>query len=283
MKPENLRYFAELLHARTGIVVDEAKEYLIQTRLAPIAGTSGLADVDALIETLRRGADARLTESALDAMTTNETFFFRDQTPFDHLRRFLAEPSLGKDRPVRIWSAAASTGQEAYSIAMLCAELPHLSRAGAVEIVGTDISAQCLTKARAGLYSSFEIQRGLPVTKLMEHFTPAGDAWCAKPALRDMVSWRQHNLLDSPWALGRFDVVFCRNVLIYFDISTRKRILEHVGAQMAPGGVLYLGAAETTLGVTEAFSQVRGEGCWMKAQAPNWAPAAPMAVRAGGR
>lgn len=280
MKPENMTYFAELLRARTGILVDHHKDYLVQTRLAPIAGTSGYPDVDSLIEALRRSPDPRVIEAALDAMTTNETFFFRDQTPFDHLRRLLAEPTLGSARPIRIWSAAASTGQEAYSIAMLWAEIAHQHPGKTVEIVGTDISAQCLAKARAGVYSSFEVQRGLPIQMLMQNFMQIGDSWQAKPQLRDMVSWRQHNLLDNPWGLGKFDIVFCRNVLIYFDVPTRRRILEHIAGQMQPSGVLFLGASETTLGVTNAFSA--SNGFWLKADRPASAAAFVPAAAVGG-
>lgn len=282
MKPENMTYFAELLRARTGILVDQHKDYLVQTRLAPIAGTSGYADVDSLIEALRRTPDPRIIDAVLDAMTTNETFFFRDQTPFDHLRRILADPGLGAGRPIRIWSAAASTGQEAYSIAMLWAEMAHKHPGRTVEIVGTDISAQCLTKARVGAYSSFEVQRGLPIQMLVQNFIQVGDSWQAKPQLREMVSWRQHNLLENPWGLGKFDIVFCRNVLIYFDIPTRRRILEQISGQMQAGGALFLGASETTLGVTDAF--LASTGCWVRADRPTGASArVPAAVIGGSR
>lgn len=265
MTPQNLLFFAELLHQRTGILIDETKDYLVKTRLAPIAGTSGYADIDALIDAIRERPEGRLVDAALDAMTTNETFFFRDQTPFEVLRTVLADPERRGGGPIRIWSAAASTGQEAYSIAMLCDEFPHLSAENAVEIVGTDISQSCLTKAAAGVYSSFEIQRGLPIQKLARYFEKDGESWRAKEALRSKVTWRRHNLMDSPWALGRFDIVFCRNVLIYFDVPTRRKILELVAGQMKSGGHLFLGASETTLGVTNAFTQTNRGGCWIKA------------------
>lgn len=267
MKVENFNFFADLLRSRIGIVIDQQKEYLVNTRLLPIAGTSGYADVDALLEALRRTPDPRVMDAALDAMTTNETFFFRDQTPFDQLRQILANPSLGKDRPIRIWSAAASTGQEAYSIAMLWSEMAHLLPGKRVEIVGTDISVQCLTKAQSGIYSTFEVQRGLPIQKLMQHFTQAGESWQAKPELRNMVSWRRHNLMDSAWSLGKFDIVFCRNVLIYFDVPTRRKILDHIAAQLQLEGSLILGASETTLGVSDAYVAAKGGGVWVKAGA----------------
>lgn len=276
MTPQNLQFFAELLHQRTGILIDETKDYLVKTRLAPIAGTSGYADIDALIDAIRERPEARMVDAALDAMTTNETFFFRDQTPFEALRTLLSDPGRRGSGPIRIWSAAASTGQEAYSIAMLCDELPHLSAENAVEIVGTDISQSCLTKAAAGVYSSFEIQRGLPIQKLTRYFEKDGESWRAKTELRSRVTWKRHNLMDSPWALGRFDIVFCRNVLIYFDVSTRRRILDLVAGQMQNGGHLFLGASETTLGVTNAFTQTSRAGCWIKADAG----AAPHALSA---
>lgn len=268
MKSENFSYFSDLLKARAGIVVDDGKQYLVQTRLAPIAGTSGFPDVDALIEALKRTAEPRLIEAAIDAMTTNETFFFRDQTPFDHLRRILADPARGKDRPIRVWSAAASTGQEAYSIAMLWIEMADLLPGRKIEIIASDLSEHCLAKARSGLYSSFEVQRGLPIQKLMRHFTQDGETWRANADLREMVAWRRHNLLESPWALGKFDIVFCRNVLIYFDVATRRRILDLIAGQLHPNGALFLGASETTLGVSSAFSAAPDGGFWVKSPPP---------------
>ena len=265
MKPENLSYFADLLRQRTGIVIDQSKDYLVKTRLSPIAETSGYADVDSLLEALRARPETRVVDAALDAMTTNETFFFRDQTPFDLLRKLLSDPSRPVGRPLRIWSAAASTGQEAYSIAMLCDEVAHLHPGSPIEIVGTDISPSCLAKAAAGLYSSFEVQRGLPIQKLTRYFERDGDAWRVKDDLRAKVTWRQHNLLDSPWTLGRFDVVFCRNVLIYFDVPTRRKILTLIAGQMQKDAYLFLGASETMLGVTDQFAQAVGAGCWTKA------------------
>ena len=195
-------------------------------------------------------------------MTTNESFFFRDDKPFAH---FLGQalPGLVAARPagvgLRVWSAAASSGQEAYSLAMILAESALLLRGRGVEIVGTDLSNEQLERAREGVYSQFEVQRGLPMQLLVKYFKKEGANWRIDPKLRAMVQFRIWNLLADPRALGMFDVVFCRNVLIYFDQPTKRRVLEAIARQLAPDGRLYLGGAETILGITEALMPVAGE------------------------
>ena len=259
MNPVDFEHFATLLKQRSGIELAADKGYLLESRLRAVAGTSGFADVAGLLKAIRTTPDERVVEAAIDAMTTNETFFFRDTTPFEHLKSLL--PDLVRERrgePVRIWCAACSTGQEPYSIAMLmeeeAAKLPGLK----VDILGTDLSERCLQKARVGLYSQFEAQRGLTVQRLMKHFDQGPEGWKVKPHLQRQVRWRKQNLLGDFRALGTFDVIFCRNVLIYFDRPTKSAILSRLAERLSPNGKLLLGAAETIIGLTTAFQTVPG-------------------------
>jgi chemotaxis protein methyltransferase CheR len=251
---------ADVLKARSGLVLGPDKLYLLETRLAPILKRDGLRDLADLSSRLRPGSP--LERDVVDAMTTNESLFFRDQKPFDALRKTVL-PKLHAARPggapLRIWSAAASTGQEAYSIAMVAADLAGAMPGRRVEIVGTDIAREPLERARAGIYSQFEIQRGLPMQMLVKHFAKEESQWRVKQPLRDAVTFKEWNLLSDLRPLGMFDVVFCRNVLIYFDPPTKRRVLDALAKQIPPDGVLFLGGAETVLGLTEAFKPVPGE------------------------
>jgi chemotaxis protein methyltransferase CheR len=253
---------AALLHARSGLVLGPDKLYLVETRLGALMKRERLADLGALVARLSAPAGETLAREVVELMTTNETFFFRDGKPFEHvkataLRRIHAARPAGQ--PIRIWSAACSTGQEAYSLAMIVAEAKPWLGDRRVEIVGTDLSREVLARAREGLYSQFEVQRGLPIQLLVKHFRQEGTAWRLSEAIRAMVTWREGNLLGDLRALGRFDIVFCRNVLIYFDQPTKGRVLAAIAAQMPADGVLYLGGAETVLGITDRFAAVAGE------------------------
>jgi len=257
---------AEVLKARSGLVVGPDKMYLLETRLAPIIKRENLRDLNELSTRLKPGS--ALERDVVEAMTTNESLFFRDSKPFDAIRKSVL-PRLHAARPagtpLRIWSAAASTGQEAYSIAMVVAELAPAMPGRRVEIVGTDIAREPLDRARAGLYTQFEIQRGLPMQMLVKHFAKEDGQWRIKQPLRDSVSFREWNLLSDLRPLGNFDIVFCRNVLIYFDPPTKRRVLDALAKQMPADGVLFLGGAETVLGLTEAFKPVPGEnGTYMR-------------------
>jgi chemotaxis protein methyltransferase CheR len=251
---------ADVLKARSGLVVGPEKLYLLETRLAPIIRRENLRDLSELSTRLKPGS--ALERDVVEAMTTNESLFFRDSKPFDSLRNTVLH-RLHAARPpgarLRIWSAAASTGQEAYSIAMVLADLAASMPGRQVEIVGTDIAREPLERARAGFYTQFEIQRGLPMQMLVKHFAKEDGQWRVKPKLREAVSFREYNLLADLRPLGTFDVVFCRNVLIYFDPPTKLRVLEAIARQMPADGVLFLGGAETVLGLTEAFKAVPGE------------------------
>ena len=250
---------AEVVRARSGIVLGPDKAYLVESRLEPVVRVRHLAGLADLASRLRARGDDALAHEVVEAMTTNETFFFRDIRPFDHLRQ-QALPALHNTRlpaqPLRIWSAASSSGQEPYSIAMAALEAGLGSRP--VQVLGTDISVEQVNRARRGIYTDLEVQRGLSAPILAKHFKRAPDGWHVAEPVRRMVDFRRWNLMDDLHPLGSFDLVFCRNVLIYFDVPTKRRVLNAIWERMAPGGLLYLGGAETTFGVSERFAPCPG-------------------------
>ena len=282
MKPQSFETLASLLRQGSGLVIGPDKTYLLETRLTAILKTAGLRDLDALAERVRPGGAGVLERQVIEAMTTNESFFFRDDKPFAHFRTH-ALPRLHASRPaaakLRIWSAASSAGQEAYSLAMILAECRPQMSARSVEIIGTDISREQMLRAQEGLYTQFEVQRGLPIQYLVKYFRKDGANWRVNDAIRGMAAFREWNLLADLRPLGQFDVVFCRNVLIYFDQPTKRRALEAIARQMAPDGVLYLGGAETVLGITDDFAAAPGQpGVYVPATyAAGRQPAAAMA------
>jgi chemotaxis protein methyltransferase CheR len=252
---QDFEFVSQLLRKRAGIVVTGDKMYLLESRLAPLARKEGLPSIDDLIHVVRSRREERLINQLVDVMTTNETYFFRDRTPFDHLKEAIF-PILGQARKgsrIRIWCAASSTGQEPYSIAMMLDRNPQLTAGVPVEIVATDISDRCLDRARQGLFTQFEVQRGLPIQMLMHYFTQQDDHWRISERMRQMVTFKKLNLMEPNFNLGNFDVVFCRNVLIYFDGPTKATVLNRIGHCMNPGGFLMLGAAESLVGVTQSF------------------------------
>ena len=255
--PEVFTYVQDLVRRESAIVLDEGKEYLVESRLLPLARAAGAANVSDYVAALMLRPTLEGRRAVVEALTTNETFWFRDQEPFEVLSRVVVPELLrrpGPDRTVRIWSAACSSGQEAYSIAMLMAE--HVVPLGwRVEILATDLSSAMLERTQAGTYSQLEVGRGLPATRLASYFRRVGTHWQVADHLRDMVSVRHLNLAQPFPALPAFDVVFLRNVLIYFDTPTKKQILQQVRRVIAPGGYLFLGAAETTLGVDESWER----------------------------
>ncbi|MFA5122297.1 protein-glutamate O-methyltransferase CheR [Zavarzinia sp.] len=259
MNPADFQFLADLLKTRSGLVLSGDKGYLVESRLLPIARKRGLGSLDGLAAALRR-RDEALIRDVVEAMTTNESFFFRDNTPFDLFKGYvlprLMETRAGEKR-IRIWSAACSTGQEPYSLAMLLSEQKAVLAGWRIEIVGTDISAEVLTRAKNGLYTQFEVQRGLPIQLLVKYFKKDGEQWRIAPEIRSMVQYREFNLLDSFASLGRFDMVYCRNVLIYFDQPTKSQILDRIARLMPDDGMLCLGAAETVLGLTNRFKPVK--------------------------
>ena len=261
MTPQDFDYLRKVLRECSGLVLSAEKQYLAESRLLPVARRHGMTTLSELIAALKLRPISALASDVVEAMTTNETFFFRDKTPFAHFRDTMM-PALiaarAKERRIRIWCAAASTGQEPYSLAMAMKE-PELEAALAgyrVEIVATDLSAEVLERARSGMYSQFEVQRGLPIHLLVKYFKQTGDSWQIAPELRAMVQFRTLNLLNDFSPLGIFDVVFCRNVLIYFDQETKIGVFNRIAKRMPDDGFLSLGAAETVVGLTKAFKPV---------------------------
>lgn len=253
MTPLDYDYLRKLLKDRSGLLLSSDKQYLIESRLLPLARKAGLSGIGELVQKIKNGAE-QLTVDVVEAMTTNETFFFRDKVPFDHVRDTVL-PQLLKARAnrksLRIWCAASSTGQEPYSLAMLLKDaLPAGWRA---EIVATDLSLEVLEKAKAGIYTQFEVQRGLPIQLLVKHFKQIGDVWQLNSDIRAMVRYQQANLLQDFSYLGVFDIIFCRNVLIYFDQPTKIDVFGRMQKISEPDGYLFLGAAETVIGLTDAY------------------------------
>ncbi len=253
---------AALLKAKSGLIIGKDKIYLLETRLSGILKREKLADLNKLADRMRNLGGDMLARDVVEAMTTNESFFFRDDKPFQHFRTQTL-PRLIAARPadsiIRIWSAAAASGQEAYSLAMIIAEARAQLGDRRVEIIGTDIARDQLSRAREGLYSQFEVQRGLPVQMLMRHFRKEDTNWRISEVIRGMVQFKEYNLLADLRSLGRFDVVFCRNVLIYFDQPTKSRVLDAIAGLTATDGVLYLGGAETVMGITTRFAPLPAE------------------------
>jgi chemotaxis protein methyltransferase CheR len=259
MSPEDFDYLRKLLKDRSGLVLAAEKQYLAESRLLPLARRHGMTTLTELVGRLKAPHAIKLASEVVDAMTTNETFFFRDKIPFEHFRDTIV-PALvaarARDKRIRIWCTAAATGQEPYSLAMTLAGMGAQLDGYKVQIVATDICAEVLDKAKAGVYSQFEVQRGLPIQLLVKHFTQVGERWQIAPEIRAMVHFRTLNLLNDFKPLGTFDVVFCRNVLIYFDQPTKIKVLERVAQQMPDDGYLVMGAAETVVGLTDLMKPV---------------------------
>src|SRR3982750_4568475 len=236
MTPLDYEYLRKLLKERSGLDLSADKQYLVESRLVPLARKASLGGIPELVQKMKTGAEA-LTADVVEAMTTNETFFFRDKIPFDHLKEAVL-PALiqarAARRSIRIWCAASSTGQEPYSIAMVLKEMGAALSGWRTEIVATDLSLGVLEKSRAGLFSQFEVQRGLPIQMLVKYFTQQGELWQLNDDIRAMVQHKQLNLLQDFSHLGGFDVIFCRNVLIYFDQNTKVAIFERLARMMEP-------------------------------------------------
>lgn len=247
-----------LLKERSGLSLTGDKQYLFESRLGPVARNHGFKSLRELTDALRRSPPPGLVRAVVEAMATHESLFFRDVKPFEELRSFII-PKLMQARAgtktLRFWSAACSTGQEPYSLAMLLQDEPGLA-GWRLQITATDLSTQAIERAAAGRFSHFEVQRGLPAKYLVKHFKRNGDDWEIAPALRQAITWKVFNLLDDPAPLGSFDVILCRNVLIYFDQETKRLVLERLARTLAKDGFLMLGSAETTLGITDRLRPV---------------------------
>jgi len=268
ISPQSYYFFQRLISHESGIVLDDDKRYLLEARLMPIALKLRLYSLNDLCVLLQTTTDASLRQQVVEAMTTNETFFFREATQYDALRSTIL-PELLQERQITrrisVWSAASSTGQEAYSLAMLLLEMGLGN--WDISILGTDLSEGVLQRARAGKYLQIEVNRGLPAQFLVKYFRREGLEWQLKDEVRRMVRFQQDDLRRGASAMGPFDLVFCRNVLIYFDVDTKKTILGRIRRCLAPGGHLLLGGSETTLNLDDRFIR-RPVGTAMLYQAP---------------
>ncbi|HEY0331896.1 MAG TPA: protein-glutamate O-methyltransferase CheR [Rhodopseudomonas sp.] len=285
MTPLDYEYLQKLLKDRSGLMLSADKRYLLESRLLPLARKIGVAGISELVQKMKTGPDS-LIHDVVEAMTTNETFFFRDKTPFDHFKDSVI-PELIKARAgrksLRIWCAAASTGQEPYSLAMILKDMAAELAGWRIEIIATDLSPEVLEKSRSGLYTQFEVQRGLPIQLLVKHFKQVGAMWQLNPDTRAMVQYRQFNLLQDFAALGKFDVIFCRNVLIYFDQPTKSDIFNRLMKANEPDGYLFLGAAETVVGLTDSYRVCpKRRGVYLPNPAAQRTPSAAMGQFAGG-
>ncbi len=271
IQQSDFMFVRELVLARSAIVLEAGKEYLVEARLGPLARDSGHGSIAELVEALRRAPSGPLTTRVVEAITTHETSFFRDNHPFESLRDHVLPALLARpgDAPIHLWSAACSSGQEPYSIAMLLEEHfggriePAASSArpgvARLRIIATDLSEQVLERARSGRFRQLEVNRGLPAHCLTKYFTRSGLEWQVGDRLKRWIDFRPLNLIGDWGALPRFDIVFMRNVLIYFDVETKKRILGRVRRTMSREGWLFLGSAETTLNIDESFRRVQAQ------------------------
>ena len=255
MTPPDYEYLRKLLKDHSGLDLSADKQYLIESRLLPLSRKCGVSGIGDLVQKMKGGSSTIIAQ-VVEAMTTNETFFFRDKVPFEHFRETIIPEMLkarANRKSIRIWCAAGSTGQEPYSLAMSLKEMGPALAGWRVEIIATDLSTEVLEKSKSGVYSQFEVQRGLPIQLLVKYFKQNGEFWQISPELRAMVQHRQLNLLHDFSQLGTFDVIFCRNVLIYFDQDTKINIFGRLAKAMEGDGFLVLGAAETVVGLTEVF------------------------------
>lgn len=258
ISPENFAFLCGVVKDSSGLILDENKRYLVETRLPPVAKLLGFENLNRLIEGLRGSQALKVKAEIVEAMATPETFFFRDKHPFDQFKDYVVPEIVAKkggSQTFSVWCAACSSGQEPYSIAMIFDELANTTlKDFRLSILASDFSNKILQKAQEGVYSQFEVQRGLPIQYLMKHFTQDGQKWILKDSLKRMIAFKNHNLMSNPSQYGKFDVIFCRNVLFYFDLPTKKKVLDFLHDALNPGGMLFLGSAETVVGVSDKFT-----------------------------
>jgi chemotaxis protein methyltransferase CheR len=256
-------FIRAMLAELSAIALEDDKKYLVETRLLPVARQAGLSSIDDLVTRLRRTPNDPLRQQVVEAMTTNETSFFRDQVPFETLRTIILPDLLARregSRKLNVWSAACASGQEPYSIAMLwCEHFSHLDN-WSIRVLGTDISEEVLQRARDGRFTQLEIERGVPEPLLQKYFRRTETDWVLESSVRQMVEFRQLNLHSNWPALPIMDVILLRNVLVYFDSPTRQKILRNVRGLLRPDGYLLLGGAESALNIDDAFQVTRSNG-----------------------
>ena len=254
------RYLANLLEVRTGQHLVASRSWRIETALKPLMRALEFDTLDRLMAALMAGRDPKLADAVVEALLNNETFFFRDHAVFQLLETGALEQlrlARAQARRLRIWCAGCSTGQEAYSLAMMFADAPARWADWTIDIVGTDVSAAAVARARDGIFSQFEIQRGLPIRNMMRWFEQDGQNWRAKRDLVRRIRFKQQNLLDGEPATVKYDVILCRNVLLYFSADRRRAVFDALAGAVAPDGYLMLGAGETVIGQTKAFASDR--------------------------
>lgn len=263
MTPMEFEYLASLLKKRSGLSLSRDKDYLLESRLKSVARKYGHESLSEMVRSMQLSTPTEpMLKDITEAMTTNESMFFRDNKPFISLRQKILPAMMPylAGRPLNIWSAACSHGQEPYSIAMTLEEEKPRLGGMAYKITATDLDTQVLKKADEGLYTQFEVQRGLPIQSLLKFFSQRdSNGWQVNESLKSHIHFRQYNLLDGFAALGRFDIVMCRNVLIYFDEATKRDVLARLAATLHPHGVLFLGSAETVIGMCDALKPLSGE------------------------
>jgi chemotaxis protein methyltransferase CheR len=257
MRDQDIEYVINLIRDNSGVVLTKEKIYLIETRFYPLMVKYKKNKIHEFIDFVRTSGNDALKREVIDSLMTNETMFFRNSKPFedfkDKILPYLLEQRQNTKK-IRIWCAGCSSGQEPYSLAMILHEHKHLMQGWNVSIVATDISHGILEKAKSGKFTQFEVQRGLPITSLVKYFDKSDNNWVIKDEIKDYVTFQYFNLLDDPVLFGGFDIVFCRNVIIYFSLEDKKRVLEGFKKVLKSDGFLILGGSETTLGITESFS-----------------------------
>jgi chemotaxis protein methyltransferase CheR len=260
MTPEDRELAAQICASRAGLLIDPEKAYFIESRLAPVARREGFGSVDDMLGDLRLKRDDRLAWSIVEALAAGETAFYRDRRPFALFEKDIL-PTLARLRgnePIRIWSAACGSGQEIYSLAMTVEDMRGEIPGARVELFASDLSERALEKAQSGLYTQFEVQRGLPIRHLVNHFEKSDEMWVLSPRIRQMVRWRRINLIADLSTAGRFDVIFCRYVLGGLTPQMKPRLLENLARALSPDGFLVLGEGEGVTGVSDAFQAVTG-------------------------
>ena len=272
MRPDYFEYMRTMLKDRSGLVVTPEKMFLLEARLLPVARQYNCKSLEELIDLYRDQRDETVAIHIIEAMNTHESLFFRDEVPFDLFKSHIV-PQLLKRRAdkktFRVWCAACSTGQEPYSLAMALDDMSAALLGWRTEIIATDISHTVLDRAAKGVFSQLEVQRGLPLPYLVKHITQDGDNWHLSADIRDSVHFQHFNLLDDAKALGAFDVVFCRNVLIYFDVPTKTSVLDNIAKVLVDDGALFLGSAESTMGITDKFWPIEaGRGVYKHTNGP---------------
>jgi chemotaxis protein methyltransferase CheR len=269
---EEQNFFSQLVYSNSGIALGQDKTYLFDNRLSEVAKAVGCPTLSDLYRRAKFNMSNDLLDRIVDAMTTNETLFFRDSAPFDALKQNLFPEIIKRksngNRTLRIWSAAASSGQEIYSIAMILHDsFPELSSGWNIELFATDISSQMIQRAQKGRFSQIEVNRGLPITYLIKYFRQQGSDWMIDEKLKKLVQFKKLNLTDNLLGIGPFDLIFCRYVLIYFDLPTKQKIFKQFKKLLTSEGCLFLGSSETIFGITEEFSKVEsGRAIFYKAK-----------------